>query len=45
MIAKLDAEHERKGSGGAQADAAYHVRRDELKRALAAELDARRSRA
>jgi hypothetical protein len=43
-IAELDAEHERDGSRGAAADAAYRAQRDDLKRALAAELDARRSR-
>jgi hypothetical protein len=41
-IADLDAAHERNGKGGPEADAAYRARRAELKRALAAELDARR---
>jgi hypothetical protein len=41
-IAELDAAHERNGRGGAEADEAYRARRAELKRALAAELDARR---
>ena len=44
-IAELDAEHERNGNGGADATEAYRARRAELKRALAAELDARRGRA
>jgi hypothetical protein len=44
-IAELDAAHERNGRGGAEADAAYRARRAELKRALAAELDADRGRA
>lgn len=42
-IARLDEAHERNGEGGAEADESYRVRRAELKRALAAELDARRS--
>lgn len=41
-IAELDSAHERNGSGGAEADAAYRARRAELKRALVAELDARK---
>ena len=45
MIAELDAQRERNGNGSAEDDAEYHARRDELKKALAAELDARRSRA
>ena len=44
-IAALDAAHERNGSGGVEAEEAYHAQRAQLKRALAAELDARRSRA
>jgi hypothetical protein len=43
-IAALDEAHERNGTGGAEADEAYRARRAELKRALAAELDARRAR-
>ncbi len=43
-IAELDEAHERNGTGGAEADEAYRARRAELKRALAAELDARRGR-
>jgi hypothetical protein len=43
-IAALDEAHERNGTGGAEADEAYRARRAELKRALAAELDARRGR-
>jgi hypothetical protein len=41
-IAELDAAHESNGKGGAEVDEAYRVRRAELKRALAAELDAHR---
>jgi len=37
-IAALDEAHERDGAGGAAADDAYRTRREELKRALAAEL-------
>ena len=44
-IAELDAAHERNGKGGTEVDESYHARRAELKRALAAELDARRGRA
>lgn len=44
-IAELDAQHERNGNGSDDGDAAYRARRDELKKALAAELDARRGRA
>lgn len=44
-IAALDEAHERNGAGGVEADEAYRTRRAELKRALAAELDARRGRA
>ncbi len=41
-IAELDAAHESNGKGGAEVDEAYRARRAELKRALAAELDAHR---
>jgi hypothetical protein len=44
-IAALDEAHERNGAGGAEADDAYRERREELKRALAAELNALRTRA
>jgi hypothetical protein len=44
-IAELDAAHERNGAGGAEADDEYRARRAELKRALAAELDARKGSA
>ncbi|HEU4584831.1 MAG TPA: hypothetical protein VFR95_03730 [Gemmatimonadaceae bacterium] len=43
-IAALDEAHERNGTGGVEADERYRARRAELKRALAAELDARRGR-
>jgi hypothetical protein len=44
-IAALDEAHERNGAAGAEADDAYRARREELKRALAAELNALRTRA
>jgi hypothetical protein len=44
-IAELDAAHERNGKGGTEADEDYRARRAELKRALAAELDAGKGRA